>query len=66
MITIKDNTGTSTLHITNNGGSDYVPTVVYELEIGKINTKLDKHNTLDNLVTKEQVQEELDKIRDNN
>ena len=66
MITIKDNTGTSTLHITNTGGSDYVARNVYELEIGKINTKLDNYSTLDNLVTKEQVKEELDKLRDNN
>ena len=62
MITIKDNTGTSTLHITNNGGSDYVARNVYELEIGKINTKLDNYSTLDYLVTKEQLKEELDKI----
>lgn len=62
MITIKDKTGPSTLHITNTGGDDYVSTVVYESEIGKINTKLDNYNNANNLVTKEQVKEELDKL----
>lgn len=60
MINIKDKTSSSTIHIANTGGCDYVPVVVYELELGNINSKIEK---LENLVTKEYIQEELDKIK---
>lgn len=60
MINIKDKTSSSTIHIANTGGFDYVPVVVYELELGNINSKIEK---LEKLVTKEYIQEELDKIK---
>lgn len=64
MITIKDKTGPSTLHITNTGGDDYVSTVVYELEVNQIDNKIKQFNKFNNLVTKEEVQKELDKIKE--
>lgn len=64
MITIKDKTTSSTLHITNTGGDDYVSTVVYELEVNQIDNKIKQFNKFNNLVTKEKVQKELDKIKE--
>ena len=64
MITIKDNTGTSTIHITNvNGGQDNVPYELYEYEIGRINDKIDNFDELNNLIPRETVEAELYKIK---
>lgn len=64
MITIKDNTGTSTIHIPNTGGGDdYITTGVYEFEIGRINDKIDNFDKLNDLVNKELAQAELNNIK---
>lgn len=64
MITIKDNTGTSTIHIPNTGGGDdYITSGVYEFEIGRINDKIDNFDELNNLIPRESVEEELNNIK---
>lgn len=64
MITIKDNTGTSTIHLPNTGGGDdYITTGVYEFEIGRINDKIDNFDKLNDLVNKELAQAELNNIK---
>lgn len=63
MINIKDKTGNQTIHINKIDGGDYVPVGQFEFEFNKMNTKLDNYDKLDEMATRDEIDNELYKIK---
>ena len=61
MINIKDK-GNQTIHINKIDGGDYVPVGQFEFEFNKMNTKLDNYDKLDEMATRDEIDNELYKI----